>query len=150
LAQSCVNKATSAIRFCLSSNIQQVGEHEFVSRPDATVEARTKINFVGPTFIVVEDKPDPDPLGDLNAETELDEPGVKSSNKQHYKQKWNIESKVANKEDTPTLAKFQLAGEMLAAAVRNYEVYRMPQTVFALRVIGVYFHFFALTYSHFL
>ncbi len=128
--------------------IQQVGEHEFVSQPDATVEARTKINFVGPPFVVVEDKlPYPDPLGDPNEETELDKLGVKGSNKQHYKQKWNIESK---KEDTPTLAKFQLAGEMLAAAVHNCEVYQMPQTVFALQVIGVYFHFFTLTYSHFL
>lgn len=131
-----------------------MGEHEFVSIPDATVEARTKVNFVGPTFVVAEDKSDPDPL-EPNQDTNFDGSEIKGFNKKEYEKKWKtesakarIESKTAKSEGSPTNTKsYQLAGEMLAAATRNFAVYQMPQTIFGLRVIGVYFFSF-LTLSH--
>jgi hypothetical protein len=33
---------------------------------------------------------------------------------------------------------YQLAGEMVAAAIRNFNMNKLPQTIFALRVIGMF------------
>jgi hypothetical protein len=44
---------------------------------------------------------------------------------------------LSQKQNKPNPATFQLAGEMLAAAMRNYTTRKAPYTIFGLRVIGM-------------
>lgn len=94
---------------------------------------------------MVEDKIDPDPHGEPDQDNEFDAE-IKGSNKKEYGAKWKLEITKAKMDTNKAqhMKSYQLAGEMLAAAVRNFQVYQVPQTVFGLRVVGVYFHFFFL------
>jgi hypothetical protein len=45
---------------------------------------------------------------------------------------------LSQKQNRPNPATYQLAGEMLAAALRNYATRKAPYTIFGLHVIGMY------------
>jgi len=99
----------------------KVGEFEFVSIPDAVVQTRLpSVPFYGPSLVVVEDK--------RNTVDQLDPDGNAV--------------KTPIKRPTIEHAEFQLPGEMLAAAIRNYMEGQFPQTIFALRVIGTQITFY--------
>lgn len=94
-----------------------------------TVEARTCVYPCGPSLVVVAE--------DLNAPF-LDMAKRRSS-KSHESTLDELRKKSS---EYPKQTMYQVAGEMLAAAMRWYDVHRTSQTIFALRILGMHFRFF--------
>jgi hypothetical protein len=115
--------------------ITQVGEFEFVSIPDVTVDIRMLYKpFVGSSLIVVEDK--------LYEDDELDVDGNKVVPLTNLNKPVPLTN--LNKPDPVKSGEYQLPGEMVAAAMRNYthESKQLAQTIFALRVVGTHVTFY--------
>jgi hypothetical protein len=109
----------------LESMKTQVGKNEnsctFVSIPDVTVNVRqAKRPFVGATLVVAENK--------KNTTTNVNVDGVAV-----------VEDR---RPDPGNSGEFQLPGEMVSAAMRNYVSNQFPQTIFGLRVIGTQVTFY--------
>jgi hypothetical protein len=95
----------------------KVGECEFTSIPDGTVNVRVPSRpFIGATLVLAEQKQE--------RTEELDDDYA------------NKVEKSQRKTQPAKIAEFQLPGEMLSAAAQNYRQDGLPQTIFGLRVLG--------------